>query len=311
MVCWDFCTNPHHKDQLVKNSRIIRILAAAGACLLWSGSLIASKLSYDTLGPFSLGLIRFSLATVAFFVVRFVVGDHTIPNAKGMAYIALTALLGTTLYFAAENYGVAMLPASTSSLIVGSFPAMTLVLECLIDKVRPQPLKTIGIALAFVGVAVLALTESDEGGSSVLLGSLILMFGGLCWSLYNFAMRLVMGEYSTLTITTWQTLFGALGFIPFVALEGLPTRLPTLTTWASLAYLVLGCTLLGFMLYNWALEDLEPSTATSLSNLIPVFGLALSALILGEHISAQQLIGGAIVVAGIVLSTQEGGEERA
>lgn len=289
----------------MNTSRTAHILAAAVACLLWSGSLIASKLSYDTLAPMSLGLIRFTLATVVFFVIRLVTGDHEMPSAKGMAHIALTGILGTTLYFAAENYGVQMLPASTSSLIVGSFPAMTLVLECLIDKTRPQPLKTIGIVLAFLGVAVLALTESGEGGTNVLLGSLILMFGGLCWSLYNFAMRLVMGKYSTMTITTWQTLFGALGFIPFVMVEGLPQSLPSQTAWASLAYLVLGCTVVGFVLYNWGLEDLEPSTATSLSNLIPVFGLALSALILGEHISAQQLLGGAIVVAGIVLSTQK------
>ncbi len=290
----------------MKTTRTTHILAAAVACLLWSGSLIASKLSYDTLAPMSLGLIRFSLATVAFFVVRLVMNDHEKPDARGMAAIALTGILGTTLYFAAENYGVQMLPASTSSLIVGSFPAMTLVLECLIDGTRPQPSKTAGIILAFAGVALLALTESTEGGTDVLLGSLILMFGGLCWSFYNFAMRLVMGTYSTLTITTWQTLFGALGFIPFVVWEGLPTSLPSTTAWGSLAYLVIGCTVVGFVLYNWGLEGLEPSTATSLSNLIPVFGLVLSALILREQISAQQLVGGAIVVAGIALSTREG-----
>ena len=289
----------------MKNPRTAHLLAAAIACLLWSGSLIASKLSYETLGPMSLGIIRFTLSTVVFFVLCLALGERSIPDPKSMAQIALTGILGTTLYFAAENYGVSMLPASTSSLIVGSFPAMTLVLECFIDKTQPQPLKTVGIVLAFLGVAVLALTESSEGGSDVLLGSLILMFGGLCWSLYNFAMRLVMGRYTTLTITTWQTLFGALGFIPFVLFEGLPTSLPSPTTWASLAYLVLGCTVVGFVLYNWGLEDLEPSTATSLSNLIPVFGLVLSALILGETMSAQQLVGGAIVVAGIVLSTRE------
>lgn len=289
----------------MKNSRTTHVAAAALACLLWSGSLIASKLSYETLAPMSLGLIRFCLSTVVFFAICLLSGQRTVPDGRSMAQIALTGLLGTTLYFAAENYGVQMLPASTSSLIVGSFPAMALALEWVIDRTRPRPLKTAGIVLAFVGVALLALTESREGGSDVLVGSLVLMLGGLCWALYNFAMRLVMGRYSTLTITTWQTLFGALGFIPFVMAEGLPGQLPSPTTWASLAYLVLGCTVVGFVLYNWGLEELEPSTATSLSNLIPVFGLALSALILGEHISLQQLLGGAIVVVGIVLSTKQ------
>lgn len=291
----------------MKTSRTTHLVAAAIACLLWSGSLIASKLSYDTLAPMSLGLIRFSIATVVFFVLCLVTGEREMPDARGMAHIALTGILGTTLYFAGENYGVSMLPASTSSLIVGSFPAMALVLECVIDKTRPALLKTAGIALAFLGVAILALTESSEGGTDVALGSLTLLFGGVCWALYNFAMRLVMGRYSTLTITTWQTLFGALGFIPFVLWEGAPLEMPSPTAWLSLAYLVLGCTVVGFMLYNWGLEGLEASTATSLSNLIPVFGLILSALVLGEQISAQQLIGGAIVVVGIVASTHQGG----
>lgn len=170
---------------------------------------------------------------------------------------------------------------------------------------RPQPRKVAGITLAFLGVAVLAVGESSEGGRDILLGSVILMLGGLCWSLYNFAMRLVMGKYSTITITTWQTLFGAIGFIPFMLVEGVPTHLPSVSAWGALAYLVLACTVLGFVLYNWGLKELEPSTATSLSNLIPVFGLVLSALILNEQISLQQVAGGAIVVLGIVLSTQE------
>ncbi len=287
------------------HTRTTRITAVALSCLIWSGSLVASKLSYDTLGPMSLGFLRFALSTLVFFAIRPLLKDRQMPDAKGMAHIALTGFLGTTLYFAAENYGVALLPASTSSLIVGSFPAMALALECLIDKVRPQPLKVTGIALAFLGVAVLALGESSSGGRDMLLGSIILMLGGLCWSLYNFVMRLVMGKYSTLTITTWQTLFGALGFSPFMLVEGLPTQLPSPSAWAALAYLVLGCTVVGFVLYNWGLKELEPSTATSLSNLIPVFGLVLSALILHEQINVQQLIGGAIVVVGIVLSTQE------
>ena len=288
----------------MKDSRTIRILATAFSCLLWSGSLIASKLSYDTLGPMSLGLVRFALSTMVFFALCLVLGERGIPEPRDMACIALTGLLGTTLYFAAENYGVALIPASTSSLIVGSFPAMALALECLIDKTRPHAAKIAGITLAFLGVAVLALGESSQGGSHILLGSLILMGGGLCWSLYNFAMRLVMGRCSTLVITSWQTLFGTLGFIPFALVEGLPAQTLSPAAAASLAYLVLGCTVVGFVLYNWALEGLEPSTATSLSNLIPVFGLALSALILHESIDARQLVGGAIVVAGIALSTQ-------
>lgn len=111
------------------SSRAKRVAAVAFSCLLWSGSLVASKLSYDTLGPMSLGFMRFALSTLVFFALRPILKDRQMPDALGMAQIAFTGFLGTTLYFAAENYGVALIPASTSSLIVGSFPAMALALE--------------------------------------------------------------------------------------------------------------------------------------------------------------------------------------
>ena len=289
----------------MKSRRTTRIAAAALANLLWSGSLVASKLSYDTMTPMSLGLVRFPLASVALFALWWAAGDRVVPDGRGMARIALTGILGTTLYYGAENLGVSLLPASTSSLITGSFPAMTLVMEAFVDRHRPAAAKVLGVTLAFAGVALLALSESAEGGGDVLLGSLILLFAGVLWSLYNFAMRPVMGTYSTLTITCWQTLFGAAGFVPLALAEGLPQAPPSPTAWAAIAYLVLGCTVCGFFLYNWGLEGLEASTATSLANLIPVFGLMLSALVLREHIGARQLVGGTIVVAGILLSTRE------
>ena len=88
-------------------------------------------------------------------------------------------------------------------------------------------------------------------------------------------------------------------------MEGLPTAAPSPEALWSLAYLVLGCTVVAFVLYNIGLEGLEASTASSLVNLVPVFGLLLSALVLGESITPVQLIGGAVIVTGIVLSSQE------
>lgn len=280
------------------------LAAVAVANLLWSGSLVASKLSYSSLGPMSLGLLRFALAA-AIYLVLVRTRKLELPTKRDMGLIALTGLLGITAYYGAENVGVAILPASTSSLVVASFPAMTLVLECLIDRTLPPLRKTAGIALAFAGVALIALTESGEGSGSVLAGCAILALGGLCWSIYNFLMRPLLGVYDPLTITCWQTVFGAVGFLPLALFEGLPQASLDTNAWLALAYLVLGCTVAGFLLYNIGLMGLSASTATSFANLIPVFGLILAAAILREQISVQQLVGGAIVIAGIFLSSRE------
>lgn len=287
-------------------SRRTCLVAVAVANLLWSGSLVASKLSYGSLGPMSLGLTRFVLGSVIYLVLVRARG-FSMPAGRDMAQIALTGLLGITAYYAAENLGVSMLPASTSSLVVASFPAMTLVLECLLDHALPPLRKALGIVLAFCGVALIALTESGGGSGDVLLGCAVLMFGGLCWSVYNFLMRPLLGSHDPLVITCWQTVFGAIGFIPLALAEGMPATMPSASAWLSVAYLVLGCTVTGFLLYNIGLEGLSASTATSFANLIPVFGLVLSALVLREQISIQQLVGGAVVIGGIALSSQEDG----
>lgn len=279
------------------------LLAVAFACILWGGSVIGTKLSYDSLAPMSLGLVRFSLSAVLFFILLSLKRDLTPPKGRDLALIAGSGLLGTTLYFAAENYGASLASGATSSLVIGSFPAMTLVLESLVDRTTPQPRIALGITLAFAGVCVLALSETGATGSAELTGMAILMTGGLCWALYNIMMRSLAGLRSPLVITAWQTLFGALGFIPLAAIEGSPIQGLSPTAVASLAYLVVCCTVAGFSLYNYGFEDLSPSVVSSLVNLTPVVGLILSALILGETISLAQLVGGAIVIVGIAIGS--------
>ena len=287
----------------MQHNNTSHLLAVAAACIFWGGSIISTKLSYDSLAPMSLGLIRFTLATVLFFVLVALRHELKVPTGKPLALMAASGFLGTTLYFAAENFGASLVSGATSSLVVGSFPAMTLVLECLVDRSAPKARVAWGIALAFVGVCVLALTDSGGPGSNELFGIGILMLGGVCWAFYNLIMRSLAGTHSPLVITTWQTLFGALGFVPLALMEGAPVHALSPTAMGSLAYLVICCTVAGFSLYNYGFEGLSPTVASSLVNLVPVVGLVLSAVILGESISLQQLLGGAVVVAGIMLGS--------
>lgn len=279
------------------------IVAVATACAIWGGSVIGTKLTYDSLAPMQLGLLRFTLSTCVFFVLLALRRQLAAPRGRELALIAASGLLGTSLYFAAENLGTSLVSAGTASLVIGSFPAMTLVLESALDRTLPRPRVAVGIMLAFAGVCVLALAEGLTSGPSELLGIGVLMAGGLCWGIYNIMMRSLAGGLSTLAITAWQTLFGALGFVPLALLEGAQVHPLSAVALGSLGYLVLGCTVAGFTLYNYGFEELSPTVVASLVNLVPVIGVVLSAVILGEHVTTAQVVGGAVVVAGIMLSS--------
>lgn len=96
------------------------------------------------------GFIRFVIAAILLFVFRLITKDKVKPDKKDMVKITLSGLLGITLYFAAENLGVKYTTASNASLIVASFPAITILLLaalwCLPRKTPPVETKLYGEA---------------------------------------------------------------------------------------------------------------------------------------------------------------------
>ncbi len=281
------------------------LAAAATACLLWSGSLIGAKASMGVMGPMFQGFARIAIAALVFFAIKHARHDTTRPRGRDLLICASTGIVGITFYFASENIGSLLLPASSGSLIVGSFPAITLAFECALMRRLPTRTKAVGILLAFVGAGIIALTDSSTGGSNLLVGTLCLIGAGVCWAIYNLQMKLLVGSYSTICITAWQTLFGAIGFLPLALIGGLPTQMPSPVQLASLLYLALGCTVVGNMLYIYGLKDLSASTASVLVNLIPVFGLVLSWILMGDPVLVSQIVGCGAIIGGIALSTRQ------
>lgn len=280
----------------------IYYIASTTAIILWSASFIATKFAYTSFSPLMVGFIRFVIAAILLFVFRLITKDKVKPDKKDMVRIALSGLLGITLYFAAENLGVKYTTASNASLIVASFPAITTLFEFAIYKTKPTLRKVIGIALAFGGVMVLT-TKSASGGSEALWGSILLIAAGVVWTFYNFITRSLSNKYSPVTLSYYQFMFGALFFIPLVLIEHQPIGAITETGIVAMIYLSLGCSVGAFLLYNFGLKKLSAATSVSLMNLVPVFGLIFSALFLKEIITIEQILGGVIVIVGVILSS--------
>jgi drug/metabolite transporter (DMT)-like permease len=70
-------------------------------------------------------------------------------------------------------------------------------------------------------------------------------------------------------------------------------------------YLGVFCSVIAFLLYNFGLRKLSSSSAMTLMNLVPIFGVLFSVLLLNEVLSINQLIGGVIIILGVVLSMRE------
>lgn len=280
----------------------LHYIATIASVLLWSASFIATKFAYISFSPIMVGFIRFFIATVILFFARLILHDTALPNKTDMKKIALSGLLGITLYFSAENLGVKMTTASNASLIVASYPSITALFEFFIYRTKPAAKKIIGIILAFGGVVILT-ASSGGGGKQALYGNLILIAAGVIWTFYNFTTRSVTKKYSPLTLSYFQMLFGTIFFIPLVLPECGSIQSITLPSCLAIAYLSVGCSVGAFLMYNFGLRKLSASTAVSIMNLVPVFGIILSAVLLGEAVSAAQICGGIVVITGVILSS--------
>lgn len=262
---------------------------------------MGTRISYESFTPLWLGFVRFVIASIAFVPVLVVRKAH-VPRGRDLALVAASGLVGITWYFAAENVGVQLTSASNAALVVASFPAIAILVEAVVRRKRPKTRSLVGAAIAVAGVLVLSFGEASTG-ANVLVGNMVLLCAGVLWGMYNLVVQAIDQSVGTLELTAYQSMFGALFFVPLVAFEGAPTFVPTFASVAALAFLSLGCSVAAYLLYNWSLTGLPASTCAALLNLIPVFGIVLSVLVLGEPITLAKLVGGAVVLTGIYVGT--------
>ncbi len=282
--------------------RMSSVVSVAGAALIWSTSFVATKTAFSEIPPLTVGALRFLVAAGLIVAVAWVMGALQGPGLADTGRLSLGGLLGITLFFSMENYGLKLATASDAALLVASYPAITMLLDAVIFRSRVSLGRLIGVGLAMVGVYLVvsagaqaagAQASGGPWGSERLLGNLILVSAGVVWAFYNFATRDVVRKYPMATVLAYQTVAGAAAFAPVAFfLEAGQWQTPGPGSLLIVAYLGVFCSLLAFFLYARGLKGIDAGSAVGLLNLVPVFGVALAVAVLGEPIGLRQVLGG-------------------
>jgi drug/metabolite transporter (DMT)-like permease len=278
--------------------------AVVAAVLIWSLSFVATKVAFKAFPPLTLGTLRFGFSAFLLGVVLLMQRGFVRPAPGDLGRLAVSGVLGITIYFSLENLGVKLATAADAALIVASYPAITMLLEMLIYRTRISGIRFGGVGLAIAGVYLIVRESVTGGGGHRLAGDLILAATGLVWSFYNFVTRRVVNKYPTVLITFYQTVAGALAFLPLAWIERDQWQPPAPDSLLALLYLGLFCSVIAFLLYAYGLKGLTSSAAVTLMNLVPVFGVLFAVVFLHEPVGIAQCLGGVIVIAGIALSVK-------
>jgi drug/metabolite transporter (DMT)-like permease len=273
-----------------------------------AGTYIAAKRALGELSPFELALARFTLsgavygALLWFRRVRVARGDLLPLAALGVVAIPLNQGLFLT--------GLARTTAGHAALLYALTPIFVFLLARSRLGERATLAKVAGIAVAFGGVLVVLLARdvvSLAGLRSQLSGDLLVLLGVVAWAVYVVGGKPYAERYGAIASTGLSVVFGSIVYLPFgLGLSHLD-HLATLsrTGWMAVAYLVAFTSVASYVMYYWSLARTEASRVAIWSNLQPVLTALLAWAIYSEQLSAPFVAGGAMVLAGVVLTERD------
>ena len=271
------------------------IAIALGTALLWGFGFVTSKYGADHMPPLFFLALRFTLmALMLLWFVR--------PPAGRWLAVSLFALtMGAGhfgLFYVALNIGV---EASTAAIIWLTQVPLSALLAGIFLRERPGWLALLGIAIAFGG-AVLLVGEPRHTGNAV---GIALMFGSsIAWAIANVQVKRLT-DISPLALNGWMSAISALLLFPlsFALEEGQIASLlqPDWRLHGSLVYQVVGSTLLAYWAWYYLLAHNKVATVAGFMLLVPVVGVIFGVFLLGDPITWQTLVGGAIIVSGVAL----------
>ena len=286
-----------------KNFNLLGLFTITFAMLIWGSSFIALKSAMVDLSEFTVIFIRMFVASLCFlyFIKGFLKYDFTKSDIK---YILLLALFEPCLYFIFEAKALLYTSASQAGMITSLMPLITAMAAGYFLKEIISKQLIFGSLIAMIGAVWLSVQATTTASApNPMLGNFLELCAMACGAGYTIVTRYLVEKYSALFITAIQAFIGAIFFFPFflyeLAFEEMVFSFEALS-WT--VYLGVVVTLGGYGLYNFSLTKIEASKAAMFVNLIPVFTLILAFLILGEKLSAQELIASATILGGVVIS---------
>ena len=276
--------------------------AGLAAVCLWGLAPVATRAAVGHLSPLPLLLIRLAAASVVLLPWAWPVFGRLRPRSAGRLIAA--GALGLVGYNLPVTLGLRWLPAATAGLLLATEPVWVLVLGRLFTGERGGVRPWLGSAVALVGVGVLAGPGAiGVDGNRTLAGAGLVLASTLAFGAYTIVMRPLSQEFGAIPATAASTVVGAVPYLAAVGtLPGAGLSHLGATVWAQLAFLALGSTAAGLLLWNVAALSGGVTQVSLLLYLEPVVSVAGAAVFLGERVSLVMIGGGALILAGVAVS---------
>ena len=276
------------------------------AIVLWGLSFVATKAALHEISPITLIFTRFAIGSALLMGILAARRQRLAPPRDTWVSLTLMGFVGVFIHQLVQSYGLTMTTAVRTGWLIGLTPIWSALLSAMMLKERFGPAKLAGLALGFLGAA-LVVTRGDLSGALLNLpstrGDLLILVSTVNWAFYTTLGHPTIRRLGSARATAGAMLAGTCmlgglfawraGWNEYAALSA--------TGWGAVLFLGIGCSGLAYMFWYGALEKMEATRVASFLYLEPLVTLAAGVWLLGEPVGPATLIGGLVVLAGVYL----------
>ena len=284
--------------------------------IIWAINFIAAKIGLRSLSAMTLASFRVVLAGAV--MLPFYLCCSRLPafakaaqnrrhqfTLRDIWIFLYMGFFGVTINQVCFTVGLRFTSVSHAAVIVGMGPIYTLIFAVLFKLERATWRKAMGMAIALIGIAVLASENGISAHSPSVLGDAITMTGSIGFAMYVVLGKRLAGRYDPLTMTAFSHYAGAIIVLPVAVYRAVMLgsaehwRAIAWTGWAALLYMAIFSSAVAYLFYFWLLRYLEASQLSAFTYLLPVVATILGILWLGEKGSWVQVLGGVLALGGV------------
>lgn len=263
-----------------------------------------AKIGLNEIDPFVYAFFRFNLATLIFIPVLYFIHKKKRIIWKDRLKIFIAGLIIIPFNQVLFLVGQSKTSAAHSSLLFATIPIFLYVLAIMFLKEKPTFRRSIGILIASGGVFIILSGGKLEFGTEYLVGDLLILIAVLAWAIGTIILKPLAVKYGAFRVTGLALTYGSIVYFPYGLFKVLNNSLANVTMigWLSIVYMAIIVSIVAYFLWYWTLKYMEASRIAVLQNIQPIIATAVAAILLGETISGNFVLGGCIAISGVVLT---------
>jgi drug/metabolite transporter (DMT)-like permease/lauroyl/myristoyl acyltransferase len=279
------------------NSGAFGQLLVLGA--IWGAAFMFLRIAAPEFGAIALAGVRVVIACALMIVIVLVMREPTHFKTHWKKYLFVGGV-NTAVPFIAYCFAALYIPSGYSAIANSTTPIWGALITAIWFREKLGALKWLGIAFAFAGVVALVGLQPVAITPMVVASMFVVLFAAAMYATASFLIRRYLQDIPGLVGATGMV-WGATVWLIVPALFTAPRTMPSTNAWVSVVALAVLCTAIGYILFFRLIAKYGPQRASSVAFLFPAFAAFWGWLFLDEPITANMLIGMALVLAGTAL----------